>query len=100
MNEIKEIIKNNVVKRRKEMGYTQKDLAEKAGISTTYIGEVETCRKHPSLKTLIKISQVLNVEPYVLLLDTEKHKNDIILRYNETLKTEFSALVKRLEGFQ
>ena len=39
--------------------YTQRKLAELCGISNTYISDLETGRPNPSLKTLVKLSEVL-----------------------------------------
>ena len=100
MANVQEIIKKNLVTYRKQLGLTQAKLAEKAGICTTYIGEMETCRKYPSIKTLEKIAAVLKVEPYVLLMDPELNKNDVIIRYNNRLKDEFSEMVDKFEAFK
>ena len=52
----------NISKLRKDVGLTQESLAEKAKISTTYIGYIETGRKKPSLKVINKIASVLKVK--------------------------------------
>lgn len=56
---------------RKKAGLTQEVLAERAGISLNFIGQIEgpgTVRG-VSLETLFKIAQVLNVPPSKLLED-------------------------------
>lgn len=54
---------------RKFRGYTQEDLAERAGVSTTFIGMVEAPNlyKAPSLKTLYSIAAALDIPVYKLL---------------------------------
>ena len=54
---------------RKFRGYTQEELAERAGVSTTFIGMVEAPNlyKAPSLKTLCAIASALEVPVYKLL---------------------------------
>ncbi len=54
---------------RKYRGYTQEELAERAGVSTTFIGMVEApgLYKAPSLKTLYQIASALEVPIYKLL---------------------------------
>ena len=47
---------------RKSKGITQEQLAEKVGVSTTWIGYIETGRYKPSLKLLYKIARVLEVK--------------------------------------
>lgn len=46
---------------RLKRGYTQKALALKAGISRSYLCEIEQGNKQPSLSTLTKISLALDV---------------------------------------
>lgn len=46
---------------RKSVGITQEKLSELTGISTTFIGLVETGKRKPSLETLRKISSKLGL---------------------------------------
>ncbi len=43
----------------------QIELADKAKISNTYLSDIETDRTIPSLKTLLKISDALQVNPNI-----------------------------------
>ena len=54
---------------RKRAGLTQEDLAERVGVSTSYIGMIEApgVNKSASLKTLYAIATALGVPPYKLL---------------------------------
>lgn len=52
---------------RTEKKLSQKQLAEKAGISNTYLSDIEIGRTNPSLKTLLKIAEALSVEAAQLL---------------------------------
>ncbi len=54
---------------RKFRGYTQEELAERAGVSTTFIGMVEAPNlyKAPSLKTLYAVATALDIPIYKLL---------------------------------
>ena len=63
------IIGLNVSYFRKFRGYTQEELAERAGVSTTFIGMVEAPNlyKAPSLKTLYAIAKALDVPIHKLL---------------------------------
>ncbi len=51
-----------VQKIRKAKRITQEQLAEKVGVSTTWIGYIETGRNKPSLKLLYKIARALGVK--------------------------------------
>ncbi len=46
---------------RKSKGITQEELAEKIGVSTTWIGYIETGYRIPNLKMIYKIARALNV---------------------------------------
>ena len=54
---------------RKRAGLTQEDLAERVGVSTSYIGMIEApgVNKSASLKTLYAIATALGIPPYKLL---------------------------------
>ncbi len=47
----------NIKKRRKELGLTQQELADKLGISLNFMGKIEVAFSKPSLDTLIDIAE-------------------------------------------
>ena len=51
----------NIKEKRERLGISQKELAEKAEISQSFLCDIEQCRSKPSIDTAIKIAQVLNV---------------------------------------
>jgi transcriptional regulator with XRE-family HTH domain len=46
---------------RAQKGWSQERLAEEAGIHRTYLGGIETARRNPSLRNLIRIALALGV---------------------------------------
>lgn len=52
----------NIQKKRKELGFTQEDLAFKVGISRAYMGYVEQGRNAPSLEVLQKVAKELKIK--------------------------------------
>jgi len=57
-----------VVRRvRHEYEWTQEDLADRSGLTTTYVGQVERGDKVPSLSVVLRLAHALNVLPSVLL---------------------------------
>lgn len=56
---------------RKSKSLTQEELAEKAGLSTTYIGRLERGEKTPSVQTLVILAESLGISPLDLLVDLE-----------------------------
>jgi transcriptional regulator with XRE-family HTH domain len=59
--------------RRKFLGISQAELAERAGISVGYVGELEIGRKGPTLETVELLAEALRTQPYRLLM-TEKDR--------------------------
>lgn len=60
-----ELLKNlgiRIQQLRKEKGYSQAKLADLCNLSTNYVGSLERGQKSPSLKTLEKISEALEVD--------------------------------------
>ena len=71
MTRIQEILRANVKRVRKELGYSQMKLAELCGVSTSFLGEIELGRKFPSAATLQKIADALGLRPFQLFLEEE-----------------------------
>lgn len=55
--------------RRKKAGFSQEKLAENAGLSAVFISRVERGKESPSLDSLVKIAQALNVRTHELVGD-------------------------------
>lgn len=51
----------NISHQRNKMCMTQQELADRAGISLNFMGKIEVAFSKPSLDTLIKIAEELNV---------------------------------------
>lgn len=74
MSEIVEILGKNIRNLRKEAGWTQEKLAEKAGISVPFMTQIELARKSPSLEVIESIAKALGV-PYAQLFKSEISEN-------------------------
>lgn len=55
-------IGDKIKEKRCEHGFTQDELANKVGISRNYISDLENDRYIPSVRTLSKISSVLQID--------------------------------------
>ena len=64
---IRRILARNIKKYRKNMGYSQERLAEKAHLSAQTLNDIEGCRRWVSAATLTKLAKVLHVDEYELL---------------------------------
>ena len=72
---IQRILSNNMKRFRKINGLTQASLAESINSSTNYIAEIETLKKFPSPGKLEDIAEALKVEPYELIMPSNKVLN-------------------------
>lgn len=62
MASTKEKLGRKIQKLRKELGYTQEELAERVNISRTHMGHIEQGRKSPSLKIMDKLAKALKTK--------------------------------------
>lgn len=60
MNEEKETIGSRIRKLRKRQGYTQQDLAKKLRNANSTVAMYEQGNREPSIKVLIKLTQIFN----------------------------------------
>jgi transcriptional regulator with XRE-family HTH domain len=63
MTNIRDVLASNLKKFRQSRGWSQAFLAEKAEISTNYIGMLENTIKFPSSEVIQKLAFALGVEP-------------------------------------
>lgn len=53
-----------------ERGFTQAELAQRAGLSTHYVGNLEQSIRHPSMKALLALCAALGTTPDHLFQDS------------------------------
>ncbi|PAU66429.1 transcriptional regulator [Pseudomonas sp. PIC25] len=58
----------NVRRRRLELGLSQEELAEAAGVHRTYVGMLERGEKNVTIYNIERIAMALDVEPALLLV--------------------------------
>ncbi len=70
---------------RKQNNLSQDRLAEKSELSSNYIGQIELGNKQPSLESLIKIANALQVSSDLLLSDLieKSHSGTTSILYNK-----------------
>jgi len=70
-------IGKRIAKRRNVLDLTQEELAEKADLSTPYVGTIERAASKISIETLMKLCSALEVTPDYILLGVDKEfRND------------------------
>ncbi len=65
--DLKEIMAINLRRKRHDQHMTQEELAERAGLSTRYVGAIERGDVSASVTVLGQIAEALGVEPGELL---------------------------------
>lgn len=90
INREDELIGRRIKEARHKLGLTQEELGERARLHYSYIGQVERGNKIPSLKTLKKIAQALNIKLEVLLEDAPEKE----ISPQHLLAQELMATVK------
>ena len=100
MNDIVEILGNNIRTLRKQAGWTQEKLAEKAKISVPFMTQIELARKSASLEVIEKIAKALDVS-YERLFKCDNFEkkdfaftlhnleNDLIKTLSQTVRDKF-----------
>jgi transcriptional regulator with XRE-family HTH domain len=81
----------NLKKFRKNLGFSQKALAERCNAAHSYIRQIESGRGHPSFAFIGKLSDALNIQPYQLFYDETSAKSGKSAQpaYIESLKNKF-----------
>jgi transcriptional regulator with XRE-family HTH domain len=65
---IRKVLAGNIKRYRKNLGYSQEKLAEKADLSAQTLNDIEGCRRWVSAMTMTKLAKALHVAEYQLLV--------------------------------
>lgn len=102
-----ELLGKQIRKQRKIKNYTLEQLAEKLDVSTTFIGQIERAKGIPSIETLVKIANVLEISVDSLLfgdLNNKSGNNYFMTKVSELTETfttkEKEFLLKNIELFK
>jgi len=68
MAQLRETLAHNLKKKRRELGLTQAQLAEKVSVSTHHIAMIETARDYPALDLLERIADTMGIEVHELFI--------------------------------
>lgn len=102
MNDFKKLLGQRIRNIRKSKGLTQEKLAELINIETPSLSYLETGKYAPSIDTLQKLSEVLNVQPwefyYFTQISDEQKKEELkkALDDNPKLLNIFYKLYKSI----
>lgn len=79
--------------RRIELGMKQEELAEKAGLSLSYVGMIERGEKIPRLEPFVKLLNVLGLTADEVLADA-------LNKDYEAKSTRYTEQLEKLESFE
>ena len=66
-SKLRRVFADHVRARRKELGLSQEELADRAEVHRTFIGHVERAESNVSLNNIARISEALGVPAFELL---------------------------------
>ena len=73
---VRNIFSSNIRRYRSAFGYSQEQLAEVAGFSTSFIAAIETRNKFPSSKSIGKLAAAFGLQPYELFRDPDQQEEN------------------------
>ena len=76
LEEQQKLVITRLRKEREKAGLSQVELALRADISQNMINYIETGKRTPSLDSLLKICNALNINPAVLFVNTQEEKEE------------------------
>ena len=102
MEKIREILAQNIKTHRQKLGITQPELAERANISTNFIGMIEQKRKFPGPGILERIAKALEIETSELFttsaspqLELKKLHKEILVDLDRAIGEAVGKAIKK-----
>lgn len=89
-------IAEKITRLRKDKKMSQSDLAERTGLTQTYISQIERGKQSPTLKSLEKISQALGI-PFPVLSFLALEDSDIDPKKLEAFKMISADISEMIE---
>lgn len=90
MTNIRSVLSYNMKSRRKVLGLSQIDLAEKTGSAANYISKIEAGRQFPSVEMIEKLADALQIDTVELFALSGQQKS--------RMQLEKSALMQRISN--
>jgi len=95
---LREIYAKNLRENRRKCGFSQKILAEKAGISTQYLAMMEIASKFPTSEVLERIAAAMKIKVYELFLIEHSPREELELLRQEIInemKQTFADIIEK-----
>lgn len=95
-----ETLGENIKKYRKQIGYTQEQLAGLTDLSVQYIGNIERGKTTASIGTLVNICNALSVSPNQLLMNASEFSQPALMdELNTLLQGKSSSFIKHIIAY-
>jgi len=91
------ILGRNIKRFRSRLGLSQLHLALELGISTTFLSDIETCKKWVSAQTLAQIAKTLKIEVYELFKPEKTIRDDVSAAVAKYLDDVDETFIKTIE---
>ena len=88
---------HNRIRRARELqGYTREQFAEILDVSVSYLAELERGRTGLSVKTLIKVCNVLGLSADYILFGKERSSDEVMLDMIHQLDDRYIPIIQRI----
>jgi transcriptional regulator with XRE-family HTH domain len=99
-NELRAILSANLKRYRNYRKFTQEEMAEKLKISIPFLSDVENGRKWVSPATLVKLADVLGIEPHELFKPEQNLSPAMKLTLDKWSDEVIDAVTKTVKNIQ
>jgi len=99
-NELRAILSANLKRYRNYRKFTQEEMAEKMEISIPFLSDVENGRKWVSPATLVKLADVLGIEPHELFKPEQNLSPTMQLTLDKWSDEVIDAVTKTVKNIQ
>jgi len=100
MANIREILAQNLKENRRKLGFTQPELAEKAGLSLHHIAMIEIGRRFPSPDVIDRLAMALEIQPnelFAVAVPAEKTIEQMQVAILENLNQGIEKVLDKLD---
>jgi len=101
VHDLLKTLARHIKEQRKVLGFSQETLAERSGLSSNFIARIEIADKTPSLETIVKLANALNIPVGGLLSEEVEYTSSLLDRLDERDREfalqQFRQLVEHLE---
>jgi transcriptional regulator with XRE-family HTH domain len=90
------VLYTRIRKAREDLGYTREQFAEKLDVSVSYLAELERGRTGISVKTLIKVCDILGLSADYVLFGEPRNADQLLLDKISRLDDKYLPLIERM----